>query len=76
MSYLAFQFIYLFLISMLPNVDFFGHFGSFFGGIFIGLSCLKAGELFGSRHKAKIVQLVGRIALCAYSVTLIYGIFL
>ena len=33
----------LFLISMIPGVDFWGHFGSLAGGALIGLACLKPG---------------------------------
>ncbi len=41
---LAITFFYLLLISIMPGVDFFGHFGSFFGGILIGFSFLKAND--------------------------------
>lgn len=32
---------YLFLISMIPGVDFYGHFGSLLGGFWIGTAFLK-----------------------------------
>ena len=33
---------YIFLISLMPGVDFFGHFGSLFGGFFFGAAFLRA----------------------------------
>jgi hypothetical protein len=32
---------YIFVISIMPGVDFYGHFGSLFGGFFIGLAFLR-----------------------------------
>lgn len=37
---LAISLLYIFLISMLPNVDFFGHFGSLAAGFLLGASFL------------------------------------
>jgi hypothetical protein len=35
---ISFILIYLFVISMLPGIDFFGHFGSLISGVLIALS--------------------------------------
>jgi len=32
---------YIFILSMLPGIDFYGHFGSLFGGFLFGASFLK-----------------------------------
>lgn len=36
--------IYLLVISMIPGVDFFGHFGSLFGGLLLGAAVLARGD--------------------------------
>ena len=69
------QLVYIFIISMLPRVDFFGHFGSLFGGFFMGLAYFKAGNSFGSAQKAKKVNFFGQIALGVYFLGLSTAIF-
>jgi membrane associated rhomboid family serine protease len=36
--------IYLFVISLIPGVDFFGHFGSLVGGLLLGSAALARGD--------------------------------
>jgi hypothetical protein len=38
--------IYIFLISILPGIDFYGHFGSLISGALLGMSFLKTGPTF------------------------------
>jgi hypothetical protein len=54
--------ISLFIFSMMPGVDFFGHFGSLFSGILIGLSLLETNQ--------KGPRIFGRILLIIYSLIL------
>ena len=61
---------------MLPRVDLFGHFGSLFGGLFIGLSFLEAGYSFGSREKIKSFQCYGRVLLGLYAGILTLGVLM
>lgn len=57
---------YIFLLSILPGIDFFGHFGSLFGGFLIGASFLKPSERYLSEKQIKMVKILGIVALTAY----------
>lgn len=57
---------YLFLISMLPGVDFYGHFGSLIGGFWIGLAGLEAGENWGTYRQRLMLRVVGAVLLVVY----------
>lgn len=63
---LAITLIYLLLISIMPGVDFYGHFGSLIGGFLIGLSVLKGNEEYWSKKKNKVLKLGGIIGLSVY----------
>jgi uncharacterized membrane protein len=63
--------IYLFIISMMPGVDFFGHFGSLFGGFLIGLSTLKPSRNYWSAGWRKFIKFGGIVGLSVYAVVLI-----
>jgi membrane associated rhomboid family serine protease len=43
---IGFMVLYIFLISLLPGVDFFGHFGSLISGALLGMSFLQTGPTF------------------------------
>lgn len=63
---------YLFMISMLPNVDMFGHFGSLIGGALIGLTFLEGTSYAMTRKTAKMFRIVGAIGLVSYTTILIW----
>jgi hypothetical protein len=66
----------LFIMSILPGVDFFGHFGSLISGGLIGLAinCLKI-ELLIEIPFIKKIAVISRIAFLIYTV-LLFSIFL
>jgi hypothetical protein len=62
--------VYLFIISILPSVDFFGHFGSLISGGLIGLAIIPRGD-----PEVKKLSLLGIAGFCIYTVIL-FAIFL
>lgn len=65
---------YLFIISLMPDVDFMGHFGSLLGGFLMGLALLEGGQAYGDRKKIHNTQLAGRFACAAYFLILCFGV--
>jgi membrane associated rhomboid family serine protease len=66
--------LYLLLISLLPGVDFFGHFGSLAAGFLIGGSFLKPSPSFWKPNYVVFIRLIGRAVLIAYIGVLAYFI--
>jgi hypothetical protein len=66
--------LYIFLISMLPGVDFFGHFGSLAAGFLIGGSFLKPSQVYWNANYIVFIRLIGRFMLVIYFGILVYFI--
>jgi hypothetical protein len=62
--------VYLFIISILPSVGFFGHFGSLISGGLIGLAIIPCGD-----PEVRMFSLLGIVGFCTYTVIL-FAIFL
>lgn len=60
---------YLFLISIMPGVDFFGHFGSLIGGFLIGFAFLKGSYDYWGGY-VKVIRILGGIGLATYSIVM------
>lgn len=63
--------IYLFIISVMPGVDFYGHFGSLLGGFLIGMVALKPDENGYSKGKRRLIKVGGIVMLSVYIVALV-----
>lgn len=67
--------IYLFIISVMPGVDFYGHFGSLLGGSLLGLATLKPSENHWSDRKRKLLKIAG-IALLSVYISVLVGLLI
>lgn len=56
---------------MIPGVDFWGHFGSLFGGFLIGASFLPPSCLYWSKLAIDRIRLLGRALLILYTTILL-----
>lgn len=65
--------LYMFIISIMPGVDFFGHFGSLFAGFLIGLAFLKGNDNYMSLKKIKMIRILGIVSLSLH-VSLMLGL--
>lgn len=61
--------VYLLIVSLLPSVDFFGHFGSLISGVLIGLTVVPRGD-----PEVKQLSWLGIAGLSLYSLIL-FAIF-
>ena len=63
---------YLFVVSLMRGVDFYGHLGSFIAGALIGLSFLSLRDSCTEESKPiKRLRLVSLILYASYSITLL-----
>lgn len=62
--------VYLVIISLLPGVDFFGHFGSLISGILLGMAVIAHGD-----REVRKLQWGGILGFGAYSLVL-FAIFI
>lgn len=63
---------YLFLISMIPGVDFYGHFGSLLGGFWIGTAFLKPSWNYWNERQIKFIKLFGSALIVGYTGILVF----
>jgi membrane associated rhomboid family serine protease len=57
--------VYLLIISLLPSIDFFGHFGSLISGLLLGLAVVPRGD-----PEVKQLSWMGIAGLAVYSLIL------
>jgi hypothetical protein len=73
---IGFMVIYLFVVSIFPGVDFYGHFGSFIGGVLIGFSFSGLRSDYGEDNlNIKKLKLFALIVYANYTIFLL-SIFL
>ena len=74
---ISFMVAYLFFISVMPGIDFYGHFGSFIAGSLIGLAFSGVKMDYGDDgHNVKKLKLVCLIIYASYSILLLSIFFI
>lgn len=61
---------YLFLISIMPGVDFYGHFGSLIAGLLIGFALLRGSYQYWEGYVG-VIRVLGVVGLVGYVVAMI-----
>lgn len=58
--------ISLLIISLVPGIDFFGHFGSLISGFFLGLSLIPKDD-----RELRRTKIIGIVLIVAYTLALL-----
>ena len=66
--------LWIFIISLIPGIDFWGHFGSLFGGVCITLAFFNTQSCIQSQMKRNLIKYIGLFFFAAYSAALIVGV--
>jgi hypothetical protein len=68
------QLAYITILSLIPGIDFFGHFGSLIPGFLFGMAFFHPGRTAHSILRSSILRNIFKFTLIGYVIILIWGI--